>query len=102
MCEPQFLHASAPIDASRTLPRVADSSGCPDPGRFTECEDEGYELIDIGQIMSADAHNADKIRCWPINDIDPAKATVHYATEGMVATTDLWWLYEKHRIMAPE
>ena len=29
------------------------------------------------------------------------EATVHYATDGVVSTADLWWLFEEHQITAP-
>jgi len=44
--------------------------------------------------------NGHDIRWWLINAIDVHDAAVGYATEGMVSTSDLWWLYEEHRIMA--
>ena len=51
--------------------------------------------------MSNDPPSQDEVRDWLLTDIDPRMATIHYATEGMVSTTDLWWLYEEYRIMAP-
>ena len=45
--------------------------------------------------------DADDIRGWLLDDYDVRDAAVHYATEGMISTSDLWWLYEEHRIMAP-
>ena len=36
-----------------------------------------------------------------LEDHDPRDATIHYATEGMISTSDLWRLYEEHRILAP-
>jgi hypothetical protein len=51
--------------------------------------------------MSKSVHNADDIRSWLLNEIDVRDATVDYATHGMISTSDLWWLYEEHRIMAP-
>ncbi len=51
--------------------------------------------------MSASEHNEVDILSWLLNAIDVRDATVDYATEGMISTSDLWWLYEEHRIMAP-
>ena len=51
--------------------------------------------------MNNEAQNQDEIRGWLLEDIDVRHATVHYATEGMLSTSDLWWLYEEHRIMPP-
>jgi hypothetical protein len=45
--------------------------------------------------------NGHGIRWWLLNAIDVQDAVVGYATEGMVSISDLWWLYEEHRIMAP-
>ena len=51
--------------------------------------------------MYAKNGDADDIRGWLLDDYDVRDAAVHYATEGLISTSDLWWLYEEHRIMAP-
>jgi hypothetical protein len=45
--------------------------------------------------------NGHDIRWWLLNAIDVHDAAVDFATEGMVSTSDLWWLYEEHRIRSP-
>ena len=44
--------------------------------------------------------NRDEIREMLLADFDVPEAIVHYATEGLIDTSDLWWLYDVHRIMA--
>ena len=51
--------------------------------------------------MSQGLPRPDAVRDWLLAEIDVRDACVHFATEGMISTSDLWWLYEEHRIMAP-
>ena len=41
----------------------------------------------------------DEIRQRLLSHIDVRRTAVHYTTEGMLDTSDLWWLYDQHRIM---
>lgn len=36
-----------------------------------------------------------------LSDYDVPDAAVHYATEGLLDTEDLWWLYDNYHLMAP-
>ena len=51
--------------------------------------------------MSNEPPSQGEVRGWLLNNIDVRDATMHYATEGMLSTADLWWLFEEHRIIAP-
>ena len=42
-----------------------------------------------------------ELRRTILRDLYVRQALVHYATEGLIDTRDLWWFYTKHRIMAP-
>ncbi len=42
----------------------------------------------------------DDIRRQLLADYDVPEAAIFYASEGLLRTEDLWWLYDEHRIMA--
>ena len=42
-----------------------------------------------------------KMRRFMIEAIDVNDAAEYLATEGLVDTDDLWWLYDEYRIMVP-
>lgn len=42
----------------------------------------------------------DRFREMLLSDYNVPEAVVHYCTEGMLDTIDLWWLYDNYRIMA--
>ena len=54
--------------------------------------------------MSTPSHlsepDRNEIRERLLADFNVPEAALHYATEGLLDTSDLWWLYDEHRIMA--
>jgi len=48
-----------------------------------------------------DNENRIDIREELLRDYDVRDGSVAFASERVITTADLWWLYDQHRIMAP-